>query len=45
MQSMALEAGCDSCLVKPVLGSAVVRELMRLLVEKRSAADLSRLRT
>jgi DNA-binding response OmpR family regulator len=45
MQSMALEAGCDSYLVKPVLGAAVVRELMRLLVAKRSLADLSRLRT
>jgi DNA-binding response OmpR family regulator len=44
LQSMALEAGCDSCLVKPVLGAAVVRELMRLLVAKRSAADLSRLK-
>jgi DNA-binding response OmpR family regulator len=44
MQAMALEAGCDSCLVKPVLGAAVVRELMRLLVAKRSSADLSRLK-
>jgi DNA-binding response OmpR family regulator len=44
LRSMALEAGCDSCLVKPVLGATVVRELMRLLVAKRSSADLSRVR-
>ena len=42
--SMAIEAGCDSCLCKPVLGAAVVRELMRLLVARRSAADLTRLK-
>ena len=44
LQNMALEAGCDSCLLKPVLGAAVVRELMRLLVAKRSGADLSRVK-
>jgi DNA-binding response OmpR family regulator len=44
LRAMALEAGCDSCLLKPVLGAAVVRELMRLLVAKRSLADLSRLK-
>jgi two-component system OmpR family response regulator len=44
LKAMALEAGCDSCLSKPVLGAAVVRELMRLLVGKRSGADLSRLK-
>jgi CheY-like chemotaxis protein len=42
--SMAIEAGCDSCLCKPVLGAAVVRELMRLLVARRSAADLTRVK-
>lgn len=42
--SMAIEAGCDSCLCKPVLGAAVVRELMRLLVARRSGADLTRLK-
>ena len=44
LQTMALEAGCDSCLVKPVIGATVVRELMRHLVARRSAADLSRLK-
>ena len=44
LQTLALEAGCDSCLLKPVLGSAVIRELTRLLVAKHSGADLSRLR-
>jgi DNA-binding response OmpR family regulator len=44
LQTLALEAGCDSCLHKPVLGAAVVRELMRLLVAKRSGADLTRVR-
>jgi DNA-binding response OmpR family regulator len=44
LQAMALEAGCDSCLTKPVLGAAVVRELMRLLVRRRTGADMSRLK-
>ena len=44
LRTMALEAGCDSCLSKPVLGDAVVRELMRLLVAKQSGADMRRLR-
>jgi DNA-binding response OmpR family regulator len=44
LQTLAIEAGCDSCLLKPVLGAAVVRELMRLLVAKRSGADLTRVR-
>jgi CheY-like chemotaxis protein len=44
LRAMALEAGCDSCLSKPVLGAAVVRELMRLLVARRSGADMTRLR-
>lgn len=45
LQAMALEAGCDSCLVKPVLGAAVVRELMRLLVRKKTRADMTRLKS
>ena len=44
LRAMAIEAGCDSCLTKPVLGAAVVAELMRLLVARRSPADMSRLR-
>jgi DNA-binding response OmpR family regulator len=43
LRAMAIEAGCDSCLTKPVLGAAVVAELMRLLVARRSPADMSRL--
>jgi DNA-binding response OmpR family regulator len=44
LRALALEAGCDSCLTKPVLGAAVVAELMRLLVARRSPADMTRLR-
>jgi len=44
LHAMAIEAGCDSCLTKPVLGAAVVAELMRLLVARKSPADMSRLR-
>ena len=44
VHAMALEAGCDSCLTKPVLGPAVVRELMRLLVRRGTTADMSRLK-
>jgi DNA-binding response OmpR family regulator len=42
-RSMALDAGCDACLSKPVLGAAVVAELMPLLVKRRAAVDMSRL--
>jgi DNA-binding response OmpR family regulator len=44
LRAMALEAGCDACLSKPVLGATVVAELMRLLVRKRSQADLTRVK-
>jgi DNA-binding response OmpR family regulator len=44
LRTMAIEAGCDSCLTKPVLCAAVVGELMRLLVARRSSADMTRLR-
>jgi DNA-binding response OmpR family regulator len=42
--AMALESGCDSCLSKPVLGATVVAELMRQLVRRRSAADMTRVK-
>jgi DNA-binding response OmpR family regulator len=41
--AMALSAGCDACLSKPVLGATIVAELMILLVKRRAAVDLSRL--
>jgi two-component system NtrC family sensor kinase len=41
--SMALSAGCDACLSKPVLGATIVAELMLLLVKRRAAVDMSRL--
>jgi DNA-binding response OmpR family regulator len=44
LRAMAIDAGCDSCLTKPVLCAAVVAELMRLLVARRSSADMTRLR-
>jgi two-component system, OmpR family, alkaline phosphatase synthesis response regulator PhoP len=42
--AMAFDAGCDACLSKPVLGARVVAELMRLLVQRRPAGDISRLK-
>ena len=44
LRAMAFEAGCDSYLVKPVLGAAIVGELMRVLVQRRTRADMSRLK-
>ncbi len=40
---MALNAGCDACLSKPVLGTMISAELMILLVKRRAAVDMSRL--
>ncbi len=40
-QALALSAGCDSFMTKPMLGAALIGELVRLLA-RRSAADLSR---
>jgi CheY-like chemotaxis protein len=40
---MALNAGCDACLSKPVLGAMISAELMILLVKRRAAVDMSRL--
>jgi DNA-binding response OmpR family regulator len=44
LESMAKAAGCDAFLAKPVLGAALVGEIVRLLAAKRSVADLSRVR-
>ena len=41
--SMALSAGCDACLSKPVLGAMIAAELTLLLVKRRAAVDMSRL--
>ncbi len=41
--AMALSAGCDACLSKPVLGATIVAELMLLLVKRRAAVDMTRL--
>jgi CheY-like chemotaxis protein len=43
-EAMALAAGCDAFLAKPVLGAALVGEIVRLLAAKRSVADLTRVR-
>lgn len=43
-RSMALDAGCDACLSKPVLAAAVVAELMGLLIQRRPGGDISRLK-
>lgn len=44
LEAMALAAGCDAFLSKPVLGAALVGEIVRLLAAKRSVADLTRVR-
>jgi two-component system alkaline phosphatase synthesis response regulator PhoP len=44
LRNLAIEAGCDACLSKPVLSAKIVAELLRLLARRRNAADLSRLR-
>ena len=41
---MARAAGCDAFLAKPVLGAALVGEIVRLLAAKRSVADLTRVK-
>jgi DNA-binding response OmpR family regulator len=42
LEPMALAAGCDAYMAKPVLGAALVGEIVRLLAAKRSSADLTR---
>ena len=44
LEAMAVAAGCDAFLAKPVLGAALVGEIVRLLAAKRSVADLTRVR-
>ena len=44
LEAMARAAGCDAFLAKPVLGAALVGEIVRLLAAKRSAADMTRVR-
>ncbi len=44
LESIAKAAGCDAFLPKPVLGAALVGEIIRLLAAKRSVADLSRVK-
>jgi two-component system response regulator MprA len=39
LDAMALAAGCDAFMRKPVLGAALVGEVVRLLAAKRVAAD------
>jgi CheY-like chemotaxis protein len=42
LEASAIAAGCDAFMTKPVLGAALVGEIVRLLAAKRSAADLTR---
>ena len=42
LEASAIAAGCDAFMTKPVLGAALVGEIIRLLAAKRSAADLTR---
>jgi CheY-like chemotaxis protein len=41
---MAVAAGCDAVMTKPVLAAALVGEVVRLLAAKRSSADLTRVK-
>jgi DNA-binding response OmpR family regulator len=43
-RTLAVESGCDSCLSKPVLGSEIAQEVTRILKERGTSADLTRLR-
>ncbi|MGH7271207.1 MAG: response regulator [Polyangiaceae bacterium] len=42
MRSLAIAAGCDSFISKPVLPAALIGELVRLLAGRHSEADMSR---
>jgi DNA-binding response OmpR family regulator len=42
LEAMALASGCDALMTKPVLGAAVVGEIVRLLAARRTGADMSR---
>lgn len=44
LEAVARAAGCDAFLAKPVLGAALVGEIVRLLAAKRSVADLTRVK-
>ena len=43
IEGMALAAGCDTLMSKPVLGAALVGELVRLLAGRRTA-DMTRIK-
>ncbi|HEX4447691.1 MAG TPA: response regulator [Polyangiaceae bacterium] len=43
-RTLAIESGCDSCLSKPVLGAEIAQEVTRILKERGTSADLTRLR-
>jgi two-component system, cell cycle response regulator DivK len=43
MRDLAVAAGCDAFMSKPVLPAALIGELVRLLAGRRSAADMTRL--
>jgi CheY-like chemotaxis protein len=44
LEAMAIAAGCDAFLAKPVLAAALVGEVVRLLAAKRSSADMTRVK-
>jgi CheY-like chemotaxis protein len=44
LEAVAIAAGCDAFLAKPVLAAALVGEVVRLLAAKRSAADMTRIK-
>ncbi len=42
LEALALASGCDAFMTKPVLGAAIVGEIVRLLAARRTAADMTR---
>jgi DNA-binding response OmpR family regulator len=42
MRGLALGAGCDAFMSKPVLPAALIGELVRLLASRRAAPDMTR---
>ena len=42
MRGLALAAGCDAFMRKPVLPAALIGEVVRLLASRRAAADMTR---
>ncbi len=42
LEALALASGCDAFMTKPVVGAAIVGEIVRLLAARRTGADMTR---